>query len=308
LERDLLYRCPYSDIPRKEKEATMKNLVQSILFVGTVSLSSTLIAGDVSSVDRPARSCSEMEDFLLHAHPGTLRAVSAGVTNSNRLTMEGSGFRHDAHVQTIDERKTRFEGANGNTELNFRDSYKYNIAAYELAKMLGLNMVPPYVERRLSSNSGSVAWWVNDSMMEADRYKKHIPIPDPDRWNEQMYAVRIFHELVYDTDPNLTNLLITKDWQLWIIDLTRAFRLTPNIREPKNLVKCDRRLLSRLREIDEDQLKQKLDRVLTKSEIHALNARRAKIVSFFDNQIKRQGEDAVLYDFSRTAQACGTGL
>jgi hypothetical protein len=286
----------------------MKNLVESIVFAGLVGLSSTAIAADVSSTERQSISCSEMEDFLLHAHPGTLRPISTGVTNTNRLTLEGPSMRHDAHVQTIDERKTKFEGSNGTSELNFRDSYKYNIAAYELAKMLNLNMVPPYVERRLSANTGSVSWWVNDSMMEAERYKKKLSIPDPDRWNEQMYAVRVFHELVYDTDPNLTNLLITKDWQLWIIDLTRAFRLNTNIREPKNLTQCDRRLLARMRELDEDALKSKLSPWLTKSEIHALNARRAKIVSFFDQQVKSKGETSVLYDFPRTAQACGTGL
>jgi hypothetical protein len=286
----------------------MKNLVQSIAFVGVVSLSSTIIAADASSVERHSMSCSEMEDFLLHAHPGTLRNVSAGITNTHRLTLDNENVRHDGHVQTIDEHKTKFEGASGNVEMNFRDSYKYNIAAYELAKLLGLNMVPPYVERRITTDTGSVAWWVNDAMMEAERHKKNIAIPDPDRWNEQMYAVRVFHELVYDTDPNLTNLLITKDWQLWIIDLTRAFRLFSSVREPKNLVKCDRRLLARMRDLDEDTLKSKLDRWLTKSEIHALNARRAKIVSFFDKEAKSKGEDAVLYDFPRTAQACGTGL
>ena len=286
----------------------MKNLIQSTLFAATLALPCFAVAADVSSVQHPSLSCPEMENFLLTAHPGTTRSLSVGVTNSNRVTLDADGIRHDAHVQTINETKTRFQGANGTTELNFRDSYKYNIAAYELAKLLGLNMVPPYVERKIKGDPGSVSWWVDDTMMESERYKKNIPIPDSDRWNEQMYAVRVFHELVYDTDPNLTNLLITKDWQLWIIDLSRAFRPNQNLRDPKNLVKCDRRLLTRMREIDEDMLKEKLGRVLTKTEIHALNVRRGKIVAFFDNEVKSKGELNVLYDFPRTAQVCGTGL
>lgn len=287
----------------------MKNLVQAVVFAAVAALfASTVLAAEKNDVSQAAFSCTEMENFLLHAHPGTMKALSVGVTNSNRLTLEASGLRHDAHVQTIDERKAKFEGASGGTELNFRDSYKYNIAAYELAKMVGLNMVPPYVERRIASDTGSVSWWVNDTMMESERHKKSIAIPDSDRWNDQMYAVRVFHELTYDTDPNLTNLLITKDWQLWIIDQTRAFRLNTNLRDPKNLVRCDRRLLSRLRELDEATLKERLSRWLTKSEIHALDARRAKIVNFFDKEVKSKGETAVLYDFPRTAEACGTGL
>ena len=129
-----------------------------------------------------------------------------------------------------------------------------------------------------------------------------------DSWNKQMYAVRVWHELTYDTDPNLTNLLITKDWQLWIIDFTRAFRLFKDVRERKNLVQCDRRLLAKLRTLDKDQLKEKLSRWLTKSEIDALAARAVKITEFFDKEVAAKGEGAVLYDFPRTQQACGTGL
>lgn len=268
---------------------------------------STALAGEVAFSDPPAFSCTDMETFLTQAHPSALRSLSVGVTSSRRLTLDDGSTRHDAHLQTIDEKKVKFEGSNG-VEMNFRDSYKFNIAAYRLAKLLGLNMVPPYVERKISGDSGSVSWWVNDSMMELHRYKKNIPIPDRERWNEQMYAVRVFHELVYDTDPNMTNLLITKDWQLWIIDQTRAFRTHTNIREPKNLVKCDRRLLARLRDLDAETLKQSLGEFLTKPELHGLDARRARIVQFFDGQIKAKGETAVLYDFPRTAQPCGTGL
>ena len=257
---------------------------------------------------QPVHSCTEMERFLLTAHSGVFKPVAAGVTGTHKMTLDDVNMRHDAHLQTIDERKTEFQGANGTSELNFWDSYKYNSAAYELAKLLNLNMVPPYVERSLLGNRGSVSWWIDNAMMESDRHKKSVAIPDIDDWNRQMYLVRVFHELVYDTDPNLTNLLITKDWQLWIIDLTRAFRLSDKLREEKNLVQCDRRLLARLREIDRDMLKEKLGAWLTNSEIKALDARRAKIVRFFDNQVKSKGESAVLFDTPRTAQPCGTGL
>lgn len=286
----------------------MKNMVQGFVMLVAASVSGSAFTGEVALSNPLTYSCTDMESFLLHAQPGTMKSLSTGVTNTHRVTMSNGTIQHDAHVQTVNEAKTTFEGGNGTMELNFRDSYKYNIAAYRLAKLLGLNMVPPYVERRVTNTTGSVSWWINNTMMESERYKKNIHIPDSDRWNEQMYAVRVFHELVYDTDPNLTNLLITKDWQLWIIDLTRAFRTNQTLRDAKNLVKCDRRLLERMRQIDGKVLKQTLSDVLSKTEIRALDARRAKIVEFFDNEIQHKGEAAVLYDFPRTAQACGTGL
>src|SRR5713226_6321403 len=79
------------------------------------------------------------------------------------------------------------------TELNFRDSWKYNVAGYELAKILELNMVPPYVERSVGGQSASLSWWINDSMMEFDRKEKKLTPPDLDKWNKQMYAVRVLH-------------------------------------------------------------------------------------------------------------------
>jgi hypothetical protein len=47
-------------------------------------------------------------------------------------------------------------------------------------------------------------------MMELDRKNWHMEPPDLDSWNKQMYAVRVWHQLIYDTDHNLTNLMITK--------------------------------------------------------------------------------------------------
>lgn len=252
-------------------------------------------------------SCAEMEEFLRLGTVGALRNIPKGVTLPRRATVEYKGMKHDAAIQTVDISKSEYKTAAG-TELNFRDSWKYNVAGYELAKILELNMVPPYVERSVGGAAASLSWWVNDTMMEYDRYRQKIEVPDKDSWNKQMYAVRVLHELVYDTDPNLTNILITKDWQIWVIDFTRAFRLYKTVRDPKNLVQCDRRLLAKLRTLDKDRLQEKLGRWLTKSEINALIGRAGKIAEFFDKEVAAKGEGAVLFDFPRTEQACGTGL
>jgi hypothetical protein len=39
-----------------------------------------------------------------------------------------------------------------------------------------------------------------------------------------MYRIRVFDELVYDRDPNLTNVLIGEDWTVWRVDFSRAFQ------------------------------------------------------------------------------------
>jgi hypothetical protein len=73
-------------------------------------------------------------------------------------------------------------------------------------------MLPVYVERKRQGKTGSLSWWLPVKMDGADRVQKKIDAPDTDNWNKQMYRVCVFDELVYDTDPNLINVLIGEDW------------------------------------------------------------------------------------------------
>lgn len=238
------------------------------------------------------------EQFLLNGKILRTRGVSTGVTGTQRATLTDGKLTHDASFQTVNIYKPTYPTARG-TELNFRDSYKYNIAAYRLDRLLGLNMIPVSVERKVEGKTGAVTWWVDDvQMMEKERYQKKIDAPDPASWNDQMYQVRVFNELVYNTDPNLGNLLITNDWQLRMIDFSRAFRLQRHLREPKNLANCrlDRRFYDGLRGLNKQILTDKLGDVLRNNEIEGLLARRDVILAYFDQRIGMNGEQVVICD------------
>jgi hypothetical protein len=280
-------------------------VARSVRFTHALALAGVLSCWPVASAQ--SLTCAQMEEFLRLGKIGQQKSIPKGITLPTRASLEYNGVQHDAAVQTINIAKPSFQTSKG-TELNFKDYWGYNVAGYELAKMLELNMLPVYVERKVGGQPASLSWWVNDSMMEIDRKNRQLEPPDLDSWNKQMYAVRVWHQLIFDTDPNLTNILIAKDWQIWIIDCTRAFRINKTLRDPKDLVQCDRKLLAKLRTLDKDVLKEKLSRWLTKTEIEALAARAGKIVEFFDKETAAKGEGAVLYDFPRTSQACGTGL
>ena len=156
-------------------------------------------------------------------------------------------------------------------------------------------MLPVYVERKWQGKIGSLSWWLPVKMDDADRVQKKIEAPDTDKWNKQMYRVRIFDELVYDTDANLTNVLIGEDWTIWRVDFSRAFRTSKDLRTLKNLVKCDRQLLEKLKALKADELTEKTKRYLTKSEVNGVMARRDKIVATFQTLIAEKGEQEVLY-------------
>jgi len=238
----------------------------------------------------------QIKQFLLTAKIVNAKESGKGVTHPIRLTLSDGKLTHDASYQAIDEHKANVQMAGGHTEMNFVDSYKYNIAAYTLAEMLGVDdMIPVYVERKYKGDAGSLSWWLPVKMDEAERVKQKISAPDPDAWNNQMYRVRVFDQLVYDTDPNLTNVLIGEDWKIWRIDFTRAFRLSKDLQNPNDLVRCDRQFLEKLKTLDGNQLTEKTKHFLNKDEVKAVMARRDKIVAHFQQLVAEKGEAAVLY-------------
>jgi hypothetical protein len=253
-------------------------------------------SGQSSLKNEPNLTEEQKKEFLLNAKVIASKHTEKGITNPWKLTLSDGTITHDASFQPVDEHKPRFVYSDGHTEFNFVDSYHYNIAGYELARMLGMdNMVPVYVERRWSGMTGSLSWWIPWKWDEAMRSKQGLGAPDTDAWNKQMYKIRVFDELIYDSDPNLTNVLITEDWKVWRIDFTRAFRTYTSLRNPKNLEMCDRQLLQKLKELKFDEVYARTRPHLTKTEVKGLLARRDKIVDLFQKLVAQKGEGAVLY-------------
>ena len=242
----------------------------------------------------------EKEDFLRTAGIVGTVGVLGGVTKSVRITLRNERGTHDAHVQTIDQAAAKFEGRGGQWELNFRDTYKFNVAAYLLDRMLDLNMVPATVERIVDGKPSAVTWWIDDVLMdEKERLAKNVTPPRWARpnWNRQINILLVFDQLIANRDRNLGNIIITKNWTVWLIDHTRAFRMYKELIEPGNLTACDRALLADLRRLDRPSLEENLGGCLNGMEIDGLLARRDRIVEIFDGKIAREGEDAVLFDY-----------
>ena len=249
----------------------------------------------VLASDEPTLTKEQIKQFLLTAKVVNSKEAKKGITHTLRLTLSDGTVTHDASFQTIDEHKAKME-LSGGTELNFVDSYKYNIAAYGLAELLGIDdMVPVYVERKYEGKEGSLSWWLPVKMDEAERHKQKLTAPDPDAWNNQMYKIRVLDQLVSDSDPNLTNVLIGEDWKIWRVDFSRAFRLNKEPKSPDDLVRCDRQLFEKLEALDANVLTEKTKRYLTKDEVKAVMSRRDKIVAQFQKMIAEKGENEVLY-------------
>ena len=224
---------------------------------------------------------AQKEHFLLTADIGQEQFAGKGITNSQKATLTEDGVTHAAHIQQIDVYMPLFKGKDGSQEQDFKDSWKFNVGAYRLAKLLNLaDMVPVSVEREVNGKPASIDWWVDDVFMdERERVDKNIQPPDAARWRVQMDTIRIFDQLIYNMDRSQENLLITTNWNVWMIDHTRAFRKWTSLRNPAAVTRCTPQLLVALKRLRRDDVARELGPYLTDAEIDGLMARRGLIVA-----------------------------
>ena len=241
---------------------------------------------DQDQVAQPATatplSDDQIEAFLRDAKVVKTKSVGKGVTGTIRATLTDGTLTHDAQIQQIEEKKTQFEAA-GASEFNFEDSWRFNVAAYRVDRLIGLQMVPVTVSRKWKSAPAAFTWWIDDVMMdEGKRLQDKTQPPDSGLWNEQMQMVRLFDQLIANTDRNSGNLLIGKNWQVWAIDHTRAFRTQNTLPAPAKIARCDRQVLAGLKALNREVLQREIGDFVSDFQIAGVLARRDQIVAIID--------------------------
>ena len=233
----------------------------------------------------------QKEDFLTKAKIKEGKDANKGTTGTSRVTLTDGTTTHDASVQTIDESKPFFL-----SEIGFKDSYRFNIASWKLARLLGIeDMIPPSVKRTYQGKAAAFTWWIdNVKMEETERRAKNIQPPDANAWNQENNVMQVFDQLIYNVDRNQTNMLIDQSWHLWLIDHSRSFRTSKTLKDESTLKACDRNMLARMKALDEATLTREFGRDVAKEEVRGLLARRDLIVKLFESK----GESA-LFDRPR---------
>jgi hypothetical protein len=233
----------------------------------------------------------EREAFLLQA---TI-VGEATLAKVRRVSLSDGQRAHEASVET------------STSPVPSQPDYRSNVAAYELDKLLGLDLVSPSVKRTVNGQPAALTWWVDDVLMaEVNRRRQGMEPPDLGRWTQQMQAVRLFDELIDNAYRDMSpasytstlwdNLLITREWRIWLIDHKCAFGVSRRLKYPETLTQCDRRVLASVRGLSSEALKGRLGSLLTADQLDALETRRALIARHFEERIAQNGERAVLYD------------
>jgi len=247
---------------------------------------------------------TQWEEFLKAAEIVKYEPIGEGVTRPWKLYLKEGDIEKKAAWKNVD--KDLGWGA--------MDSWKYEIAAYRLDKLIGLNMVPPAVEREFKGEKGALSLWADSKYSLLKIMEEGIKVPKSalQQIDDMKYVTRLWYCLIANDDPTQENIKLTEDLRTILVDHSRAFR--SNKEYTKRLVlgmkgikknKADgkpflirrvpRVLLDKINALDFANIKQAVGPYLTDKEIESIIARKKLIQDEIAEMIKQNGEDKVLY-------------
>ena len=220
---------------------------------------------------------AEIESYLKSAAVAGMEELKVGVTRPRRAKLAPGGPIDAMAWKAI--KPGRYNG--------YWESYKSEIAAYELDKALELGMVPPTVEKQVNGETGAAVMWVSptQSFKELGGVpgQKGVKAPPPAQianWSRQLTRAKMFDDLIGNTDPNLGNWLVDPAWNLILIDHTRAFTTTKDLYH--ELTQIDAELWERMKALDEAKLKAAVGNWLDDQSIRGILTRRDKMQTVID--------------------------
>lgn len=190
------------------------------------------------------------------------------------------------------------------------EGWQYEIAAYRMDKLLGLNMIPPTVEREFEGKKGSLQMWIVTEFSLLDIMEQSIPLPDKNPeatvFNRGKYLARAFDSLIANDDRTQQNVRYTKDWRVILIDHSRSFRSKKKYqkrllygkkgsKEKQLFRQLPRLFVEKIKALNFDTIKNAVSSYLTDEEIAAVLARKKLLLAEIEEMINEVGQDKVLY-------------
>ena len=225
------------------------------------------------------------EEWLQTAEILEMEDVGEGVTKPTRVTLKQGDNVFYAIYKPL--KRGRHRG--------YWESYQAEVAAYELDKMLGLDMVPPTVVRRIKGDLGSLQLWVEG----CDTYKRLQPkVPQTPQFSQQISRMKMFDNLVFNDDRNAGNFMLDESWNVILIYHSRALIERKNLLKGKNKLPAqyDRKLLERLQALTREGLEATLDDMLRGGQIKAILTRRDKLLEHQQKLVDERGEVRVMFN------------
>jgi len=242
------------------------------------------------------------ESFMSAADIVKSEDVGEGVTRPVKLYLKEGDV----------EAKGIWKSVNEHVQGDFLDSWKHEVAAYRMDKLLGLNMVPPVVEKEFQGKLGSLSFFVTSkySLLKVMEQNIAIPAAATESTNRMKYVTRAFDCLIANDDRTQQNILYTEDWRTILIDHSRAFRsdkehverliygkngLKTAAGRPMLFRQLPRSFVQAVAALDLAGVKKAVGTYLSDDEIKAILARQKLLLAEVNDLIKESGEAKVLY-------------
>lgn len=245
------------------------------LAAGPAARQAPVAASDRTWIGNEAR----IETHLKRAEVTSIEDIGTGVTHPRR-----------AHLNPAEPvASVVWKVLPPGNRSGFWESYKSEIAAYELDKLLGLHMVPPAVERTIAGETGAAIMWLASIQSVKQTGGK---VPSGPIWGKSIRKMELFDNLICNKDRNAGNILIGVPGELILIDHSRAFITDKSM--PWKLERVDAELWGRVTALTRDDLDRAIGAWIDRKAIDAMIERRNKMVTAIDKLVKKKGRALVI--------------
>jgi hypothetical protein len=222
---------------------------------------------------------AQMEAHLRNAEIVSVDDIGTGVTNPKRAHLKPAEPFESLVWKPISP------GRHG----GYWDSYKSEIAAYELDKLLEMNMVPPAVERTFDGETGAAIMWL-PAMKSVKQTGGKMPAGAI--WGNAVRRMLTFDNFIGNPDRNAGNILIGAPGELILIDHSRAF--TEDTTLVRKIERVDADLWGRIQAVRPEDLEHAIGGLIGSEAVRAALGRRDNMAREIDELIKKKGRAAVV--------------
>jgi hypothetical protein len=221
----------------------------------------------------------EIEQHLKAAQVMRIEDIGTGVTNPKRA--------HLMPAQPFESLvwKVLPPGVQG----GYFESYKSEIAGYELDKLLRLRMVPPAVERRIGNDTGAAIMWLDGVKSVKDSGGQ---VPSGPAWDKPIRRMIMFYNLIGNRDRNGGNILIGRPGDLILIDHSRAFVSERDL--PRKMERVDAEMWDRITAVTAADLTRTLSPWMDSRAVDAVLQRRTRMMSDVQALVAKRGRSLVI--------------
>jgi hypothetical protein len=258
-----------------------------VRLLGALAAAATCVFAAPAAARQPAAAPSartwigqeqRMEEHLRTAEVTGLEEIGVGVTRPRR------GRLTPAEPFSSLAWKVLPPGRRG----GYWESYKSEIAAYELDKFLELRMVPPAVERRIDNDLGAAIMWL-DGVQSVKQTGGSVP--SGAIWGRAIRQMVMFDNLIGNPDRNAGNILIGAPGEFILIDHSRAFVTDKRLQK---FERVDAALWDRMQALTGGDLTRVLRPWIDDAALKAVIARRDAMAAEVDQLVATRGRALVI--------------